>query len=287
MKLAMSLFLIGAMSVPFTSVQATETENKNKTHQHTKKYHHGKKIHKKLHHKKYHHQHQKIYKTEVAQKTASPVAESNGFSGTFTLASNYVFRGLSQNGNKPTVQGGLTYEFASGIYGNVWGSNVDFEAPNGATATVELDTILGIRNDIWEGLTYDINIARYHYPGAHHSNYNEFNGLLNYKIIQLGLSYTGNYAGTHGHGTYYSALLTYDIPEAWFTRITNLSFQAGMGYYDLAAVAGNNYKNYLIAINKKLNDTYTLSLQWTGTDGKANLPPNDNNQIIGTVTASF
>jgi uncharacterized protein (TIGR02001 family) len=46
-------------------------------------------------------------------------------SGTVWLATDYVFRGVSNTDNKPTVQGSLDYTF-KGFYVGIWGSNTDF-----------------------------------------------------------------------------------------------------------------------------------------------------------------
>src|SRR3990167_4439710 len=112
----------------------------------------------------------------------------DNLSGTFDFTTNYVFRGISQTENLPAVQGGLTYGFPWGLYANVWGSNVKFSDPLGNAATVEFDTIAGIHNEIGSYFSYDINLARYNYPRARGSNYNELNTLWNYWIFQLGLS---------------------------------------------------------------------------------------------------
>jgi uncharacterized protein (TIGR02001 family) len=40
------------------------------------------------------------------------------------LASDYVFRGISQSQRQPAIQGGFDYSHASGFYVGTWASNV-------------------------------------------------------------------------------------------------------------------------------------------------------------------
>src|SRR5574340_1096378 len=86
----------------------------------------------------------------AADATASP----HMFSANVGLATDYIFRGISQTSHNPALQGGIDYMHASGLYAGVWGSNVSWIADSGAVATgsvtLELDTYLGFRNGIAE-----------------------------------------------------------------------------------------------------------------------------------------
>lgn len=208
-------------------------------------------------------------------------------SGSFNIASNYLFRGLSLSNNNPAVQGGLTYKFTKpGIYFNAWGSNVDLRDPQGRQATVELDTAVGVANSITEDFSYDVNLVRYNYPKANGLAYNEFIAIGTYKFLRGTLGYSPNVNNTHRTGIYYEGSVIFDIPSK-YVYFDGVSAQGAVGYYSLPKYAGNNsYKNYLIAINKTIS-IYKLTLQWTGTDGRAKQAPLDRNQITAIVTASF
>lgn len=241
---------------------------------------------KKHHHK---HMHKQVMKDQVTPVMKDQPVEScwlDNVSGTFDLATNYMFRGISQSSNHPAAQGGLTYTFPIGLYFNVWGSSVKFTAPNGATATSELDAIVGWQGKVGENFNYNINMDRYNYPGARYASYNELNTLFAYYFFQLGVSYSGNYAGTHASGTYCNGTLTFDLPQK-YVYLNDLSFQAEMGHYSLARAAGFSYNDYMLGLNKKVNKTYTVTAQWTGTNHRANQAPNDDNQVLGMVTATF
>src|SRR6187397_2379407 len=60
--------------------------------------------------------------TIVAAQT--PAAAPPPVTGNMTIASDYRFRGISQTYLGPTIQGGIDYAHASGIYLGNWNSNV-------------------------------------------------------------------------------------------------------------------------------------------------------------------
>jgi uncharacterized protein (TIGR02001 family) len=211
----------------------------------------------------------------------------NNVSGSMALTTNYMFRGISVSNNNPAVQGGLTYTFPINVYVNVWGSNVNFLAPNGAQATSEFDTIVGYRGGYGDNFSFDVNIDRYNFPGARYANYNELNTLWTLYFFTLGASYSSNYAGTHGSGTYLNGTVGFDIPSQYVFNLQDVSIAAETGHYSLARIAGNSYSDYSFTVNKKISETYTVTGQWTATNGRAHLPPIDGNRFLATVIATF
>ena len=81
-------------------------------------------------------------------------------SGTVTLASDYLFRGVTQTLNNPAIQGGIDY--ANGpFYAGVWASNVDF----GVDETIETDVYAGFRPSLGP-VSFDFGVIGYFYPGS-------------------------------------------------------------------------------------------------------------------------
>ena len=88
-------------------------------------------------------------------------------SGNVTIASDYIFRGVSQTDNGMAIQGGFDYAHESGIYVGTWASNVDstfFTGPR--DPQIELDLYAGFAGEMGNGIGYDVGILRYEYPGA-------------------------------------------------------------------------------------------------------------------------
>jgi uncharacterized protein (TIGR02001 family) len=208
----------------------------------------------------------------------------DNLSGNMTMASNYVFRGVSQTRNLPAVQGSLTYQFPIGLYLNAWGSNVKFIDTD---ATLELDSLVGWRGDIWEDFSYDLNVDRYNYPGAAELSYLEFNSVFNYKIFQVGYSYSDNVYATHAPGRYYLFGINYDIPSQYTLSIEDVSIHATAGHYTLPKVAGDSYNDYSAWVCKRFHKTYLATLQWTGTNGRQHAAPIDSNHLFVLLTAEF
>lgn len=207
----------------------------------------------------------------------------DNFSGSMTLTSNYVFRGLTQTMNLPAVQGSLYYTFPIGIYLNAWASNVKFNDDSGAS--IEIDTIAGYKNTIGENFSYDLSIDQYNYPGARQINYAEFIALFNYWFFQASYAYSGNYAGTHTTSQYINGGINYTIPNEHFI-IEDVTITALIGRSTFNKNVSPDYTDYSIAVAKKFKN-YTLSLGWTGTNGNLHNPPIDDNHFIAQWTANF
>lgn len=92
-------------------------------------------------------------------------ASDHTFTGNLTLASDYRFRGISQTFRKPTIQGGFDYAHSSGFYLGNWNSNVSGnQYPDGAS--LEMDFYGGYKFEAAPGLTADVGLLKYYYPGA-------------------------------------------------------------------------------------------------------------------------
>ena len=48
-------------------------------------------------------------------------------SGNVSIGTDYVYRGISQTTENPTIQGGFDLESETGLYIGIWTSNVDFD----------------------------------------------------------------------------------------------------------------------------------------------------------------
>ena len=79
----------------------------------------------------------------------APVAEVRKLVVTFNLdgTSDYVFRGVSQTDNDPTIQGGADLSYGI-LYAGVWASGLDFgddPTVSGSDAQIEIDWYGGIK----------------------------------------------------------------------------------------------------------------------------------------------
>ena len=77
-------------------------------------------------------------------------------SANVTVASDYIWRGTTQTGGKPSIQGGFDVAHSSGLYLGNWNANV--------IDGIEMDLYGGVSNQMFDsGVTYDIGVVRYFY----------------------------------------------------------------------------------------------------------------------------
>ncbi|MDR3490833.1 MAG: TorF family putative porin [Gammaproteobacteria bacterium] len=224
--------------------------------------------------------HTKLIITPAPAKiTASPVT------GNFAITSNYIFRGISQSNNLPAFQGGLTYTFATtGIYLNIWGSNVNQTANNGAVATLEVDQVAGITNKI-KDFSYDAHFVHYAYPKAGRLNYNELIGSVSYLFLTGLVGLSNNVFNTHTTGVYYNLNANFDLPQK-FTHFKDVSAGGCIGYYSLTSAAGKSYNDYMLYVNKIIHN-YVLTLKWTNTNHRLLNNSLDGSHFIAAVAVNF
>ena len=147
-----------------------------------------------------------------------PVEEGRKFTYSFNLAgtSDYVFRGISQTDNDPTIQGGVDLGYGI-LYVGAWGSGLDFgddPALSGTDAQVEIDWYGGIR-PTWNSplgvMDLDFGVIYYTYPGA-----NDFAANLDYVEFKAGYSWSPLHPKlTTGAIVYYSPDYFAETGSVW------------------------------------------------------------------------
>jgi len=132
---------------------------------------------------------------------APPSILGFALTGSATIGSQYIFRGLTQTDGKPTIQGELDLVHPSGFYLSTSLSNISWftdqnlntasaPLPVGAvsSASVEVDLFGGYKWGFAKDWTLDVGLYRYLYPGS-------YDNLVVYKNpatteVYLGLSYS-------------------------------------------------------------------------------------------------
>ncbi|NRB36997.1 MAG: hypothetical protein HRU20_00860 [Pseudomonadales bacterium] len=122
-------------------------------------------------------------------------------SATLTLASDYLFNGVSQTDEDPALQGSVDYSHDSGWYAGVWASNVDFGETD--DTNLEIDLYTGFAFDINEQHSLDLGLAQYNYSGGNESseaNYLEAYAVWAFYNTEVSSWYAPDYAGADaGH----------------------------------------------------------------------------------------
>ncbi len=155
-----------------------------------------------------------------------PIVSQAEVSFNVGVASNYLFRGVTQTDDKAAIQGGIDFEADSGFYLGTWASNVDFDG-----AGYELDLYLGFASELDNGLGFDVGYVYYAYPDANPDDidFGEVYATISYGSFSGGLAYTihsDNDDDLFDTGDVYFHLgLEFDLPA-------DLGLGLMAGYYD-------------------------------------------------------
>ena len=181
----------------------------------------------------------------AAGSGAAASAPASPISGSLTLASQYISRGVRQTWGNPAIQGSVTYTAANGLFAGIWGSNVSGKLiENG---NLELDLYGGYGSNVGD-INYSTSLFYYVYPGARMSasgtkyNYGEFVVSGGYKWLTLKYSltvtrdYFGDNSATLGEG--------------------NNRHSRGSGYFDAALdiPLGNDFNLHLHYGNQRVRN---------------------------------
>ncbi|MCF6339342.1 MAG: TorF family putative porin [Sulfurimonas sp.] len=194
-----------------------------------------------------------------------------GVSANMAIASNYVWRGMTQNQDSIAIQGGVDLDY-KGFYIGVWGSNVNFDTD----VSIELDFYGGYASEI-AGVGFNVGYIEYVYPkDTKASNFGEAYVGLSKDWDMFGVSATYSFGvetNTLNPEDYweigaYTSILPYDI-----------GLQASYGDYDKTG------DNYSIGVSKSF-EKFDLSVAYIdfSHDSDSNL---DEDNVVATVSFSF
>ena len=193
----------------------------------------------------------------VPAPPAPPSILGFALTGSTTIGSQYIFRGLTQTDGKPTIQGELDLVHPSGFYLSTSLSNISwFTDQNAGTASaktglgspaavgapyvpgkvnsasVELDLFGGYKWGFAKDWTLDLGLYRYYYPGTYdnlgaYKNPNTTEAYLGLSYAWASLKYSqvisaNTFGVTNSGGTNYVDLsLAYPLGESGWTILAH------------------------------------------------------------------
>jgi uncharacterized protein (TIGR02001 family) len=143
-----------------------------------------------------------------------PKEAGREFTYQFNLAatSDYIFRGFSQSGRDPVMQGGMDITYGI-FYAGGWASGIDFGGPPstgaGEDAEVEIDWYAGV-TPTWGPASFDFGVIYYSYPGA-----GDRGGELDYVELKAGISGNIHQNLSTGLTLYWSPEYTGETGSVW------------------------------------------------------------------------
>jgi uncharacterized protein (TIGR02001 family) len=178
------------------------------------------------------------------------------------ITSDYVWRGVSQSNEEPSLSGGV--DVSSGIfYAGTWLGQVDF----GTEASVEWDFYAGIKPSLGP-VTLDLGVLYYAYPDE---------TSLDTLEAKVAASFEANDAVSFTGSLFYSPEVGEGGPSSIYTELAAaFDIPANLGIFDLslAASVGNfnyedtldDYVNYRLGIAGATENGFTVTLAYTDTD---------------------
>lgn len=158
-------------------------------------------------------------------------------SGSLTVTSEYIYRGLAMSDGDPAFQAGLDYAHDSGLFLGAWGSTIDLSSPV-SQRDWELDFYAGYHHEFQVPLTATVTLLRYTYPGQegpHDYDYTEFllsASWLEHYSIELG--YTDDLYGHGASSHHWEFQFEWPFANAWVAS-------AMLGRNDLSEIGGSRY----------------------------------------------
>tara|TARA_B100000003_G_scaffold19903_1_gene15996 strand:- start:264 stop:896 length:633 start_codon:yes stop_codon:yes gene_type:complete len=184
-------------------------------------------------------------------------------SGNVAVTTDYVWRGMTQNAEDPSVSGGFDLEDDSGFYLGLWAANV-LAAEGSDTGSLELDGYLGFAGSFNDNAGYDVGYIAYTYPGVSAWDFEET--YISFDFYGAYVSYAAG-MGT-GINDYVEVGYSVDAGPG--------SFSISYGDYDKSG------SNYLVGYDWSVGD-FTLSFYYSDYDADAG-EASDQDAAIFTIS---
>jgi uncharacterized protein (TIGR02001 family) len=218
--------------------------------------------------------------TAPAPAPAPAAAPAPSLTYNVGLVTDYRYRGISQSGLNPALQGGIDYSHTSGAYLGAWASTITWITDSAATARgrVEVDIYGGYKGTAGP-ISYDVGLLQYWYAGNNltpNANTLEVYGAATYGAYTAkyshSLSNLFGFAKSSGSG-YLDLSATFDLGNGWGI-VPHLGRQR---------IAGNGTFSYTDVSLSVTKEAYGLvfSGMVVGTDTTKALYTNPNGKYLG------
>jgi uncharacterized protein (TIGR02001 family) len=185
-----------------------------------------------------------------------------GVDFSFNIGANtdYVFRGVSQTDEDPSVFGGVDVTLGSIGYAGVWASNVDF----GNGTDLEYDLYAGVK-PVVGAVTFDLAVIYYGYldsPSGSDQDYFEGKVAASVPVgpatLGAAIYYSPDFFGGTGDAVYYEANASFSIPE------TKFSVSGAVGHQQVKGPA--DYTTWNLGVGFAVTDNISLDVRYHDTD---------------------
>jgi uncharacterized protein (TIGR02001 family) len=213
-----------------------------------------------------------------AQEEAAEDGFAGAFSGNVAITSNYLYRGITQSGDGPAIQGGFDYA-VNQFYAGVWASSVEF----GDNTSTEIDYYAGF-SPTYEQFTFDVGVLYYSYPDAIDTP------EQNFVEIYGGVSTTVQEMVKVGFSVAYSPEFYAETGPAWYPAL-DVSvpfaeiFSAGFhyGYQSFSDDDNMSYSEYNLSLTASF-EGFDFTLGYSDTSQEAG---DENDTVFVSIGRTF
>jgi len=192
---------------------------------------------------------------------AAAGATQAGVTGTVTGVTDYDFRGYTQTGSQPAIQGSVDFSMDNGFYAGAWtSSSLDFGPGAGADWEVDLYTGFNFGGGD-DKVGYSLNAVYYTYPGASDFDFPEISAGISYKIFSAKLWYSWDFAASSRSAYYLEGNLNFGLPED-FGFVVHAGYSAGDYWKDF----DGKYLDFAVGLTKSFGH-FDTSLKYIDTSG--------------------
>jgi len=191
--------------------------------------------------------------------------------------SDYVFRGFSQTGEDPAIQGGVDLT-SGGFYAGAWASNVDF----GDDTDAEVDLYGGYRTEAG-GFALDFGAIGYLYvgePDGADYNYAEFKAAASRAVgpatFGAAVYYSPDFFGADKEATYAEVNAAFSPAPKW-----TVSGALGKQWLDVS----DDYTTWNVGVGYALTDKVGVDVRYHDSDVDG--VPGAEDRIVGAVKLTF
>jgi len=206
-------------------------------------------------------------------------AQESPLSFNVGIASDYVFRGVSQTDENAQIFGGVDLAIGEMGYAGIWASNVDF----GDDTDAEVDFYVGVTPTAGP-VSLDFSAIYYAYvsaPSGSDYNYWEFaaSGTVPAGPAEVGAAiyYSPEFFGGIGDAFYYEVNAAAPINDM-------ISVSGALGRQELDG--GGDYTTWNIGLGVAFNETFGFDLRYHDTDEDA-LGDLGEGRVVASLTAAF
>lgn len=212
-------------------------------------------------------------------------ALAEGLSGSAAATTNYLFRGITQTLDKPTVQASIGYDFGNGFSVGAWGSGIDF---GDGKSSLETDYYANYAFD-WQDIGVTLGATYYAYPtstSAWNYDYFEASVALSHDFGPFSLNgsvwYSPEFFGGAGNAWYFQVGGEVPITD-WLSASGNYGYQTvDTPFY---FITKDSYSNWNLGLTATY-DKYSLGVMYSQTD-LANVGGLQDAKFVVTLGASF